>query len=68
LLNSDISSETEAMFGLIDPAGPFAPATEWRQFLERMLQLPQDEPQVQEAIREVREALARAEREPAARR
>jgi hypothetical protein len=56
------------MFGLIDPPGPFAPATEWQRFLERMLQLPQDEPQVEEAIREAREALARAERESAARR
>jgi hypothetical protein len=56
------------LFGLIDPPRPFAPATEWRQFLERMLRLPQDEPQVQEAIREAREALARAERGSAARR
>jgi hypothetical protein len=48
------------MFGLIDPPRLFASTTQWQEFLERMLQLPQDEPQVQEAIREAREALARA--------
>jgi hypothetical protein len=49
------------MFGLIDPLGAFRPATELRRFLERILQLPQGEPQVQEATREPRKVLARAE-------
>ena len=53
------------MFGLIDPPGYTAPLAQWRQFLERMLQLPQDEPQVEFAVQEARKVLARRQAEEA---
>ena len=47
------------MYGFIDPPLPYAPKTQWRQFLAHMRTLPQRDPQVQAAIEEAREALAR---------
>jgi hypothetical protein len=47
------------MLGLIDPPSRFAPKTQWREFLDRMMRLPQDEPQVRAAVQEARKALER---------
>lgn len=47
------------MIGFIDPPGPYAAKAEWRAFLERMQRLPQGDPQVETALRDAREALAR---------
>ena len=49
------------MIGFIDPPLPYAPKTQWRQFLARMQTLPRHDPQVQAAIEEAQEALARAD-------
>jgi hypothetical protein len=49
----------EVSIGFIDPPLPYAPKTQWRQFLAHMRRLPQHDPQVQAAIEEAREALAR---------
>ena len=46
------------MIGFIDPPGPFAPKTQWRQFLAHMWTLPQHDPQVRAAIQEAHEPLA----------
>ena len=47
------------MIGFIDPPLPYAPKTQWRQFLAHMQRLTQRDPQVQAAIEEARKALAR---------
>src|SRR5215469_1665909 len=47
------------MIGFINPPGRNAPKVEWRAFLERMRRLPQGDPQVEAAVREAVEALAR---------
>ncbi len=53
------------MFGLIDLPGPFAPTPQWQEFLERMLKLPQDEPQVEMAVPMAREVLAKRQADEA---
>jgi hypothetical protein len=47
------------MFGFIDPPGRYAPKTRRRQFLAHMQRLSQHDPQLQAAIEEAHEALAR---------
>jgi hypothetical protein len=45
------------MVALIDPPSSFAPTKQWQDFLARMLALPQNQPQVQAAVKEAREEL-----------
>lgn len=47
------------MIGFIDPPGPFSPKPQGQEFLQRMLRLPQNDPQVEAAVRDAREAIAR---------
>jgi hypothetical protein len=50
----------KSMIGFIDPPGRYSASTkQWQEFLDRMLKLPQDEPQVQAAIREAKRVLER---------
>lgn len=46
--------------GIIDPPGPFAPADEWRAFIEELKKLPADE-EVDQAIADAEESLALVE-------
>ena len=47
------------MIGFIDPPGRFRPRKEWEDFLNQMKALPQDDPQVQAAVREAKAVLSR---------
>ena len=49
---------------LIDVPGPFASKPCWQLFLAEMLALPQDDPQVRDAISQAREALKALEGDP----
>lgn len=42
---------------LIDTPSPFASTTRWQEFLDEMRKLPQDDPQVSEAIEVAEKAL-----------
>jgi hypothetical protein len=50
------------MIGFIDPPGRFAATTQWQQFLAHMKTLPQDDPQVQAAIKQAQQALGKQRR------
>jgi hypothetical protein len=43
------------LIGFIDPPGRFRPRKEWEDFLNQMKALPEDDPQVQGAMREAEE-------------
>jgi len=42
---------------LIDPPGPFDPTPQWREFLERLMSLPQDDPGVQAELHHAQSVL-----------
>jgi hypothetical protein len=50
--------QEKSVIGLIDPPGRYAPKTQWQEFLARMQRLPQDDPQVQAALEQARQALS----------
>lgn len=50
-------------YSLIDIPTPYAPTTQWREFLAQMRQLPQDDPSVKWAIEEAEKELASPRRQ-----
>ena len=43
------------MIGFLDPPGPFAPKTQWQEFLACMFMRSQADPQVQAAVQDAQE-------------